>query len=57
MLTVVGTATGEVTRRAGWHLGDGQTTLCGLTLERWVYPKRRPKRRGCAVCQKVAGLT
>ncbi len=56
MLTVVATPTGEVTRRGGWHLGDGKTTLCGLTRERWAYPTRRPKRRGCAVCQKVAGL-
>jgi excisionase family DNA binding protein len=56
MLTVVETPTGLVTRRAGWHLGDGKTTLCGLTREQWASTKRRPKRRGCAVCQKVAGL-
>lgn len=56
MLTVVETPTGLVTRRVGWHLGDGKTTLCGLTREQWASTKRRPKRRGCAVCQKVAGL-
>jgi hypothetical protein len=56
MLIVAQSPTEEITRRAGWHLGDGKTTLCGLTRERWASTKRRPKRRGCAVCQKVAGL-
>ncbi len=57
MLTVVQPAVGpEVVRRKGWHLGDGKTTLCGLTRERWVLPERRPRVRGCGVCQKVAGL-
>lgn len=56
MLTVIESPTGDVTRRAGWHLGDGSTTLCGLTRARWATRDRRPKVRGCAVCQKVAGL-
>jgi hypothetical protein len=57
MLTVVTyDGGGEVTRRKGWHLGDGKTTLCGITRPKWALPERRPRTRGCAVCQKVAGL-
>lgn len=47
---------GESTRRAGWHLGDGRTTLCGLSRDRWAMPERRPRARPCGVCQKTAGL-
>lgn len=57
MLTVVTyDGGGEITRRKGWHLGDGNTTLCGITRPKWALPERRPRTRGCAVCQKVAGL-
>jgi len=57
MLTVVSSSDGgETVRRAGWHLGDGKTTLCGITRDRWALPDRRPRVRACAVCQKVAGF-
>lgn len=57
MLTVVQhEGGGETVRRAGWHLGDGGTTLCGITKERWSLPERRPRSRPCGVCQKVAGI-
>jgi hypothetical protein len=43
MLTVVQHLGGsESTRRAGWHLGDGKTTL-GMTRDRWALPERRPR--------------
>jgi excisionase family DNA binding protein len=57
MLTVVRQADGtETIRRAGWHLGDGSTTLCGLKRDRWQLPDRRPRARPCGVCQQTAGL-
>jgi excisionase family DNA binding protein len=56
MLTVVVHEGGESVRRAGWHLGDGKTTLCGITKERWSLPDRRPRSRPCGVCQKTAGI-
>jgi excisionase family DNA binding protein len=57
MLTVVTyEGGGEMTRRNGWHLGDGKTTLCGITRPNWALPERQPRTRPCAVCQKVAGL-
>jgi excisionase family DNA binding protein len=43
-------------RTVAWHLGDGKTTLCGITKERWSLPDRRPRARPCGVCQKVAGI-
>ena len=47
---------GIATRRAGWHLGDGHTTLCGLTRDEWKLPATRPRARPCGVCQRVAGI-
>lgn len=47
---------GETIRRKGWHLGNGTTTLCGITRPKWSLPERRPRTRACGVCQKVAGL-
>lgn len=41
MLTVVlHEGGGETIRRKGWHLGDGTTTLCGITRPRWSLPAR-----------------
>lgn len=57
MLTVVThDGGGEMIRRKGWHLGDGSTTLCGITRPKWSLPERRPRSRPCGVCQKAAGL-
>jgi len=57
MLTVVvHEGGGETTRRKGWHLGDGTTTLCGITRPKWSLPERRPRSRPCGVCHKAAGL-
>lgn len=51
MLTVVSyDGGGEITRRKGWHLGDGKTTLCGITRQKWSLPEKHPRVRGCAVC-------
>jgi excisionase family DNA binding protein len=56
MLTVVLYEGGESVRRVGWHLGDGRTTLCGITKDRWSLPVRRPRAKPCGVCQKTAGV-
>lgn len=57
MLTVVQHPGGsQSTRRAGWHLGDGETTLCGLSRDRWVLPEPRQRARPRGVCQKTTGL-
>jgi excisionase family DNA binding protein len=47
---------GRSVRRKGWHLGDGKTTLCGLTREDWELPERRPRSAGCPTCQQRAGV-
>jgi excisionase family DNA binding protein len=46
---------GTATRRTG-HLGDGHTTLCGLTRDEWKLPATRPRARPCGVCHQVAGI-
>lgn len=57
MLTVVSYPGGaESVRRKGWHLGDGKTTLCGLTRDRWELVERRPRVAGCPTCQRRAGV-
>jgi hypothetical protein len=56
MPTIVQYEGGESVRRAGWHLGDGKTTLCGITRERWSLPDRRPRAKPCGVCRKTAGV-
>jgi excisionase family DNA binding protein len=57
MLTVVEyPGSGRAIRRKGWHLGDGKTTLCGLTRETWELPGRRPRSAGCPTCQQRAGV-
>lgn len=45
MVTVVNyEGGGEVTRRKGWHLGDGKTTLCGITRPKWRSQSGGPER-------------
>lgn len=57
MLTVVEYGGGgRAVRKAGWHLGDGKTTLCGLTRKTWELPARRPRARPCGVCARSAGV-
>jgi len=56
MLIVQHPGGSEATRRAGRHLGDGKTTLCGLSRDRWVLPERRPRAHPYAVFEKTAGL-
>jgi len=58
MLTVVEyPGGGRAVRRKGWHLGDGKTTLCGLTRPTWELPDRRPRSAGCPTCQMRAGVS
>ncbi len=57
MLTVIEhEGGGRIVHRVGWHLGDGKTTLCGLTRPTWELPARRPRGRPCGVCAKSAGI-
>ncbi len=57
MLTVVEyPGGGRAVRRKGWHLGDGRTTLCGLSRATWELPERRPRSAGCPTCQRRAGV-
>jgi hypothetical protein len=55
MLTVVQRpGRSQSTRRVGWRLGDGKTTLRGLSRDRWVLPERRARARPCDECQRTA---